>query len=165
MPAAATCSSSWLCTPDTPDGPDHLALMDDRKPALDGKGVGEIHHAGTLFHRVLPDLAGAVGDSRRTGLQGRDLGGLRPRAIHALEQQETARIVDHGDGHIPLLLLGLDLGRSEHFLCIGERQGGFGAHRSPLLAVLFGQFRVLAWRLRHFSSTVSTAQVDTILPF
>ena len=67
---------------------DDVAMKRDRNSPLDGKRIGKIDNAGTLFDGVLPCLARPVRDGSRAGFQRRHFSSLRAGAICAFKQQQ-----------------------------------------------------------------------------
>src|SRR5262245_34464185 len=51
-----------------------------------------------------------------------------PAPSHALEIEGIAGVVDDGEAHVPLVLLGLGAAGAGHLLHVGRGQRGLGAH-------------------------------------
>jgi hypothetical protein len=115
------------------DGADTFALVHDGQPALDRQVVGELHHDGTILDEIFPELGGPSGHGRRTGLGRGDFGGQGAGAVHALEIEGIAGVVDDGEADVPLVFLGLVAAGADHLLHVGRGQRGLGAHGSSFV--------------------------------
>ena len=73
-------------------------------------------------------IAAAAPLAQRSGarLLGRDVGCHGRAAIHALQTQQMAAIVDHGHGHGPAFLGGLGQASLQAVLHVAQFEGGFG---------------------------------------
>src|SRR5262249_49322021 len=127
-PARAICSS-WLdCTPETPIAPTHSpSWITGTAPWLSEPG-GKIGEGGALLDAVLPELGRLLGERGGFCLFRRHGRRDRRRAVHALEAERHARIVDDRDRDLPAVLFGLGEAGRQHLPGVGRCETGFCAH-------------------------------------
>src|SRR5438445_6047106 len=110
------------------DRADAFVLMHDGQRALDEQAGREIGEGGPLLDAILPHLGRLPRERRGQRLAGRDARGDRRRAVHALERERRAAVVDDRDRDFPVVLRRLgDAGR-HHLLHVGGGQAGLGTH-------------------------------------
>src|SRR5471032_560753 len=117
------------------DGADTMTFDDDGNAtfehAINFRRAQERYAATIDDFFINARLATAHGGS--LGLRWSEVRGNRRHAIHALQPQQVAAVIDDGDRHRPVVLDRFRFGGSSDFLYVVQGQNRFRLHETSLL--------------------------------